>query len=212
MPKVLLTAFEPYDIWQQNASWLALLEFTKNLPQVPQVVTRRYPVDFNRVYQQLEKDMQQDFDFALHLGQAPGSANIRLEAVGLNIGGATSQLPDEYRQLDSTGPIAYQSDLPLAHWASRLRFAGIPAAVSYHAGTYLCNALFYLSLHFAKTRGFRTRSVFIHLPLAPEQVATEMKSGGRKEMPTMSPETSAKAIRILLDELIQRREAERAIV
>ena len=29
MPRVLLTAFEPYDEWKTNASWLALVELTK---------------------------------------------------------------------------------------------------------------------------------------------------------------------------------------
>jgi pyroglutamyl-peptidase len=206
MPTVLITAFEPYDQWKSNSSWLALLEFTKNMPEVPKIVTRRYPVDFSQVQQRLEQDMQQNFDVALHLGQAPGSARIRLEAIGLNIGGGTNQLPDEFRPLVSEGPTAYQSNLPLATWATRLRHASIPAAVSYHAGTYLCNALLYLSLHIAKTRGFRTRSTFIHLPLAPEQVASE-----QKDMPTMSPESSAKALRLLLEEILQRRENERTL-
>ena len=45
-PRVLITAFEPYDRWSTNSSWEALVTLTKELPESPKVVTRRYPVDF----------------------------------------------------------------------------------------------------------------------------------------------------------------------
>ena len=207
MPNVLITAFEPYAEWKQNSSWLALLELTKDLPEIPRVVTRLYPVDFAQMQQRLEEDLKQNYDFAIHLGQAPGSTRIRLEAIGLNIGGATSQLPEEHRPLVAQGPAAYQSELPLSSWASRLRFASIPAAVSYHAGTYLCNALLYLSLHLAKTRALCTKAAFIHLPLAPVQVVED-----QKDMPTMLPETSAKALKLILAEIAQGFDGQRTFV
>jgi pyroglutamyl-peptidase len=194
MPTVLITAFEPYDIWQENSSWLALLALTRDLPTEPRVTTRRYPVDFSKARQRLEEDLQANYDFALHLGQAPGLGRIALEAIGLNVGGLSSQLPDEFQQLDAQGPVAYRSDLPLADWAARIREAGIPAAVSYHAGTYLCNAVLYLSLHTARTRGLKTRSTFIHLPLAPQQVL-----GQRSDTATLPSEHAAAAIKLILE-------------
>lgn len=196
MPTVLITAFEPYDRWQQNASWLALLELTRDLPVEPRVVTRLYPVDFQKARQKLQEDLQANYDFALHLGQAPGSGRIQLEAIGLNVGGTANQLPDQFQTLEPAGPVAYRSDLPLADWAARIREAGIPAAVSYHAGTYLCNAALYLSLHAARTRSLKTRSTFIHLPLAPGQVLAE-----RNDFATMPPELAASAVRLILDSL-----------
>ena len=69
MPRVLLTAFEPYDRWKANASWLALVELTRNLPEQPQVTTRLYPVDFSEMKERLEADLSAKFDFALHVGQ-----------------------------------------------------------------------------------------------------------------------------------------------
>jgi pyroglutamyl-peptidase len=194
MPTVLITAFEPYDIWRENSSWLALLALTRDLPVDPRVVTRRYPVDFQTARQRLEADLQANYDFALHLGQAPGSGRIALEAIGLNVGGLSSQMPDEFQQLDVQGPVAYRSDLPLAQWAARIREADIPAAVSYHAGTYLCNAALYLSLHTAKIRGLKTRSTFIHLPLAPQQVL-----GQRSDVATLPSEHAAAAIKLILE-------------
>jgi pyroglutamyl-peptidase len=198
MTTVLITAFEPYDRWQQNSSWLALLELTRDLPEQPKVVTRRYPVDFQVARQRLEDDLQANYDFALHLGQAPGSGRIQLEAVGLNVGGNSSQSPDEFQLLDPAGPVAYRSDLPLPAWSARLREAGIPTVVSYHAGTYLCNALLYLSLHLAQTRNLKTRSTFIHLPLAPQQVL-----GDRSDLANMPPALTAQGVRLILESIAE---------
>lgn len=199
MPTVLVTAFEPYDRWTQNASWLALVELTRSLPSEPRLVTRRYPVDFQRARERLEKDLDGDFDFAIHLGQAPGSTRVRLEAVGLNVGGSSHGNPDALATLVPDGPLGYRSPLPLPSWAQQLRSAGIPAQVSFHAGTYLCNAILYLSLHLAQRRGLRTQSAFIHLPLDTSQVIDE-----QCETASLPAARSAEAIRIILADLANR--------
>jgi pyroglutamyl-peptidase len=196
MTSVLITAFEPYDCWHENSSWLALVELTKTLPGEPRVVTRRYPVDFPQVRERLAVDLAAGYEYALHLGQAPGLARVHLEAIGLNIGGTSQQLPDEFQPLVPDGPVAYQSALPLATWAAKLRAAGIPAQVSYHAGTYLCNATLYLTHHLCRLNDWRTKAAFVHLPLAPEQVLRE-----RKDTAWLPPEMAAQAIRLMLEEL-----------
>ncbi len=198
MTTVLITTFEPYDRWSENASWLCLLELTKHFPKEPKLVTRRYPVDFSRVREQLAHDLSANYDFALHLGQAPGSSRVQLEAIGINVGGHSNQHPDEFQPLVADGPIAYQSALPLARWAALLRSGNLPAAVSYHAGTYLCNATLYLSHYFAAQQGLKTRAAFIHLPLCPEQVV-----GGRQDLPSMPAEHTAHGLRQILMDLEQ---------
>src|SRR4051812_23956974 len=160
MPRVLVTAFEPYDRWKANASWLALVQLTQDLPDEPQLTTRLYPVDFSEMKARLQADLSARYDYVLHLGQAPGSSRIQLEAIGLNIGGSSSQSPDQYRPLVDDGPVAYRTILPLADWAVKLRRAGIPAQVSYHAGSYLCNATLYWSHYLAAQLAVNTPSAF----------------------------------------------------
>jgi pyroglutamyl-peptidase len=196
MPRVLITAFEPYDRWKANASWLALVELTYNLPTEPAVTTRLYPVDFAQVQARLAKDLEANYDYALHLGQAPGATRIQLEAVALNIGGGGSQSPDEYRELIAGGPVAYRSPLPLGSWASMLRQAGIPAETSYHAGTYLCNAALYFSCYLAEQMALRTRSALIHLPLDVRQTATQ-----DQHLAALPASLSAAGLRMILDDL-----------
>jgi len=193
---VLITAFEPYDRWQENASWLALVELTRELPVGPKVVTRRYPVDFEVARARLLEDLSADYDFAFHLGQAPGISRVHLEMIGVNIGGHSSQRPDEFQPLAPEGPAGYRTSLPLADWAAKIRALGIPCQVSYHAGTYLCNALLYLTHHIASQQKLKTRATFIHVPLAPQQVL-----GERQDLPSLPSSQCGEAIRCILQEL-----------
>ena len=196
MVRVLVTAFGPYAHWEINSSWLALVELTQDLPMMPEVTTRRYPVDFAVARTKLESDLQDGYDCILHLGQAPGAASLHLESVALNVGTSTHDRPDTHHVLVEDGPVAYQSRLPLADWAGRLRQAGIPSRVSFHAGTYLCNAIFYLTQHICATHGFEADALFIHVPLAPVQTFDH-----REDPPSMPSETVANALRLILEQL-----------
>lgn len=196
MPKVLLTAFAPYDDWPANASWLALQEVTRDTPPDLELVTRLYPVDFGEMACRLDKDLTADFDVALHLGQAPGRGRVDLEAVGINWGQERSQRAEEAWPLIEGGPAAYASTLPLADWAREMRKEGIPAEVSHHAGTYLCNAIFYLSQHLAVQRQLDVRVAFFHLPLDPSQIVEP-----RRDLASMPIETTAHGLRLVLRDI-----------
>jgi pyroglutamyl-peptidase len=193
MKSVLLTAFEPYDVWTENASWLALVEIARDLPERIRLVTRRYPVDFASLSERLAADLAANYDYAIHLGQAVGSSRLRLEAIGINVG---AQCGQPVHRLSDEGPVAYRSPLPLDDWAAKLVAAGIPAAVSYHAGTYLCNATLYSSCHLAERMSLATQSAFIHLPLDVSQTA-----GKPTDQPSLPTAISAAGIRLILDEL-----------
>jgi len=193
MPTVLITAFEPYDRWSENASWLALVELTRELPSSPKIVTRRYPVDFDKARSRLAEDLAANYDVSLHLGQAPGIGRVHLEQIGVNVGGNAGQTPDQFQPLVTDGPAAYRSTLPLQRWAGEIREAGVPCQVSYHAGTYLCNAVLYLSHYFAERQKLKTKSAFVHLPLAPRQVLAD-----RQDLPSMPSSQCATALRTIL--------------
>ncbi|HZZ72882.1 MAG TPA: pyroglutamyl-peptidase I [Pirellulales bacterium] len=195
MATVFITAFEPYDRWSANSSWLALVELLRDRPNPPVITTRRYPVDFQAVQRKLREDLQADYDVVLHLGQAPGSARIQLEQIAINVGGSSSQLPDEFQPL-LDGPVGYRSALPLADWSRRLRAAGLPVQVSYHAGSYLCNATMYYTHHLIEQLGLKTQAAFVHFPLEPSQVLNL-----REMMPTLSAATAAQALRLILQTL-----------
>lgn len=172
---VLLTAFAPYGRYRTNASALCLERLnSEDWPDNVDVMTRIYPVDFAAVRRLLEDDLTAGFDYSLHLGQAPGEAAIQLESIGINVQGPPEISPELYKPLEATGPAAYRCPLPLSDWADRLRAAGIAVAVSFHGGTYLCNAALYWSHFLAERDGLQTQSAFVHLPLEDSQFACAM--------------------------------------
>jgi pyroglutamyl-peptidase len=192
MPSVLITAFEPYEQWDENSSWLAVVELTRWFEAAQQVTTRRYPVSLSGVHQRLSEDLKAGYDVVLHLGQAPGACEIRLESVGLN-------LRSDGRPLIEGAPAAYQSTLPLQQWQQSLCDAGIPARVSHHAGTVLCNATLFLCHHLAAQRHLPLKAAFIHIPLTPAQVA---RSG--QSLPSLSTPMAAAALSIILQQILAR--------
>lgn len=198
MHRVLLTAYGPYDDWPDNASWLVMQELLQDIPQHLELVTRLYPVDFGEVQQRLERDVMQGFDTVLALGQAPGRACIALEEVGINWACERGVRAEDAVPLDPAGPAAYSSSLPLKQWAELLRGAGIPAEVSFHAGTYLCNAALYWAHHFSARNQLSTRAAFLHLPLATSQAVV-----GPKGYPSLPVPVMAHGVRLLLDDLAE---------
>ena len=202
MPRIFITAFEPYGGWEANSSWLALVEYAKDLAPSAKITTRLYPVDFSKVKERLQSDLAAGYDYALHLGQAPGASCVQLEAIGLNVGGHSSQRPEEFSHLVDDGPVAYRSSLPLAEWSSALRADGIPAKVSYYAGAYLCNATLYLTHYYAERLQTATQAAFVHLPLAYSQT-----SQTNEDMPAMPATMAAQALRLIVRQLLKQEPA-----
>ncbi len=194
--RILLTAFEPYDQWSSNSSWETIVELLRVRGTIPNVITRRYPVSLTRFQERLEVDLSRGFDSIIHLGQAPGISQIHLEAIAINVAGVTEAEGADFGDLVVGGPVGYRSKFPLGAWASYLRQSGIPARVSYHAGTYLCNAALYLSHHWLETHGKTGRVAFIHLPLSDQQV----RESGRS-LASMPLDTMVKAVGLLLDRM-----------
>jgi pyroglutamyl-peptidase len=196
--RVLLTAFEPYEQWKENSSWLTLVELLKDRPQELELVTRRYPVDLATMREKLYKDLQLGFDVIIHLGQSPGSPQIKLESIALNVAGRVENSGEELSIIEEHGPAAYRSSLPLGRWAALLREHSIPTVVSYHAGTYLCNATMYSSIHLGQGMPKPPLVGFIHLPLSMQQAASNLQP-----LASMDVRTMASAIRLLLVDLAE---------
>ncbi len=195
--RVLLTAFEPYNQWEKNSSWEALIALLSERGASPNIVTRRYPVDLAKLRSRIETDLSQGVDVVLHLGQAPGISEMHVEAIALNIAGVGALQNGEYRAIVEGAPVAYRTSLPIGDWVNDLNSMGIPASVSYHAGTYLCNAAMFLSHHWFERRQERPLVGFVHLPLTPEQVGSNGIGG-----PCMSIQQTSQAIGRVIDRIL----------
>ncbi len=115
----------------------------------------------------------------LALGQAAGREGFTLERIAINLDDARIADNAGAQPIDVPvephGPAAHFTTLPIKAMVAALRDAGHTASVSYSAGTFVCNHVFYGLQHALKRRR-SVRSGFMHLPCLPEQAAAGQPS------------------------------------
>jgi len=164
MHRILITAFEPFLQYPTNASLQILTHWAEDSPGSERTAftTEILPVDYALAEPRLVELHHSSFDFALHLGQSPRIDEFQLEMVALNL---KHDPTTPIAPLSPSGPTAFASRLPLEDWCQELRRHDLSASVSFHAGTYLCNATYYWSTQYYQQRGLLDRSLFVHVPL-----------------------------------------------
>ena len=138
------------------------------------------------------------------VGQAGGRLEINPERVAINVD--DFRIPDNggFQPIDepivAVSPVVYLSTLPIKAMVEAMRQAGVPAAVSNSAGTFVCNHLFYGLMHHLAQSGSSTRGGFIHIPYLPEQAA---RLGGQ---PSMAVETVVRGLEAAIAAALTRAE------
>lgn len=172
--KILITGFDPFGGENVNPAYEAVKLLPDTIAGV-EIIKLEVPTRFHRAGALLEDAMQRHKpDAVICVGQAGGRAAITPEKVAINL--MDGRIPDNagYQPVDvpiwQDGETAYFTSLPVKAMVQRMRDAGIPAAVSYTAGTYVCNYLLYTLLYLIDKKYPNVRGGFIHVPYAMEQV------------------------------------------
>lgn len=191
--KLLITGFDPFGGATINPAY----EAVKLLPDVIDgcdIIKLEVPTVFVQDGVAMKKAVEEHQpDIVLCVGQAGGRSNMTVEKIAVNL--MDARIPDNRNQqpLDQTiaedGENAYFAKLPVKAMVKAMKDAGIPASVSYSAGTYVCNDLMYRVLYLIDKKYPSMRGGFVHVPFLPEQVL-EMPVGTA----SMSAETIAKAL------------------
>ena len=173
MKKLLITGFDPFGGESINPAW----EAVRLLPDVIrdfELVKLEIPTIFGAAAQVvIDKAEEIHPDAINYVGQAGGRAAVTPEMVGIKLRYAS--IPDNMGALPCDIPIAegspaaYFSTLPVRAMAKAICDAGLPGAVSYSAGSFVCNDVLYSLLH--RFDGTAVRAGFIHVPFLPEQTA-----------------------------------------
>lgn len=194
--KCLVTAFEPFDKEPINPTMLMLEHLTKDLDG-HEILKQVLPTTFGESAEiALARIAEVEPDVVLCLGQAGGRAAMTLERVAININDAT--IPDNAgaqpvdEPIVPDGPAAYFSTLPNKAVVKAMREAGIPAAISNSAGTYVCNQILYAVLHFIAENKLPTKAGFMHVPYLPVQVVE------KPSMPSMSLDDMVRALEVAI--------------
>jgi pyroglutamyl-peptidase len=173
--RALITGFEPFGGERFNPSLEALRRLPSRLGGLD-IATRALPVVYGAALPALrEAIVSAAPDIVLCVGLAGGRAELSLERVAINLDDARIPDNDGNQPIDrpvvAGGPAAYFATLPIKAAVAALREAGLPAAVSNSAGTFLCNHVFYGLMHNAAVGTARFRGGFLHVPYLPSQAA-----------------------------------------
>ena len=173
--KALVTGFEPFGGESVNPALEAVLRLPPRLGAL-EIAFAALPSVFGRALAALEDALLMTRpDIVLCVGQAGGRTELSLERVAINVDDARIPDNDGQQPIDrpvvAGGPAAYFATLPIKAAVRALREAGLPAAVSNTAGTFVCNHVFYGLMHLAATRSLPLRGGFLHVPYLPSQAA-----------------------------------------
>ena len=149
--KILVTGFDPFGGETVNPAY----EAVKLLPDTiagAQIIKLQVPTRFTLSGTVLEAAVNEHRpDAVICVGQAGGRSAITPERVAINL--ADANIPDNAGDQPVDEPIrkdgapAYFTSLPVKAMVQKMRAAGIPAALSYTAGSFVCNCLMYTLLY-----------------------------------------------------------------
>ena len=178
MKTLLITGFAPFGGETINPSW----EAVSRLPDVIgdcRVHKLEIPVVFGTSPAVvLEAAAELRPDCILCVGQAGGRKAVTPELVAINVRDA--KIPDNDGNQPWDEPVipggenALFSTLPVRAMTDAIQARGIPAALSYSAGAYVCNDTLYTLLH--HYQGTDIRCAFLHVPYLPEQAGADKPS------------------------------------
>lgn len=190
--KWLVSSFEPFERASSNSSailsgyaaradWQGKVRFTPPLP-----------VTFADAWPALLREIETDPSIGgvLALGQAESRTRISLERVALNridarIPDNAGSQPEDVPVL--SGPDVYWTNIP---WEEFPKSDSIER--SFSAGTFVCNALMYALMDWARKHG--KLGGFVHIPLLKSQTEPQFSN-----KPRMDDEAASAAMRNILN-------------
>lgn len=188
--KILITGFEPFGGESVNPAY----EAVKLLPDMAgdiQIVKMEIPTVFGEAGKVVETGiLQHQPDAVICVGQAGRRADIGVERVAINL--VEASIPDNAGnqpmdvKVQEDGDTAYFATIPVKAMVKNIKDHGIPASISYTAGTYVCNSVMYDLLYLIDRKYPSIRGGFIHVPYATEQGVGKPVGTATMELSTIS--------------------------
>jgi pyroglutamyl-peptidase len=170
---ILITCFETFGGENFNASMAVVKAMPK---KIGELYTEKIilPVEFGRSAElAAERARASSAELIVCFGEARARKCVMPELVAINLNHAA--IPDNVGKEPKDEPIvpggtaAYFTAFPVRRLAESISNEGVQAALSYSAGAYVCNDLYYRLLR--EFEGTCVRVVFIHLPRADGEEA-----------------------------------------
>ncbi len=169
---VLVTGFEPFGMYPTNPSQVIAETLNGSSIYDAEIIGLVLPVDFTTsVERAVEAIGLYHPDVVISLGLNANANVMEVEKIGVNLkryplGDGRWSFP---RLIEKNSPFLRFTPLKTNDIARKIQDADIPAKQSFFAGSYICNALFYGLLGYAKDQNLNASIGFIHVPLLDSQ-------------------------------------------
>ncbi|MGR6542193.1 pyroglutamyl-peptidase I [Paenibacillus tundrae] len=181
MLKILISGFEPFGGDAVNPTSELMEALTQEKVEGAELKTVLLPVHFDECADLLIAEMQAyKPDVVIACGLAKGRTAITPERIAVNVKDIPpSSYADNQGQRPVDEPISEGSPdglfstLPIRSMVNELTAAGIPAAVSNTAGTYICNNTMYRVLDWIRLEQLPIRAGFVHFPASTEMAVQQ---------------------------------------
>ncbi len=166
MKKLLITAFEPFNGMDLNSSSMVLEAMPDELNNV-KLRKIILPVLYKEAFDTIKNEIKKlDPDFVICMGQAGGRNRVTVEKIAVNINSSKTGdgrgVVKENELINPKGEPAYFTTLPIKKMLESVKSED--AGISYSAGTYVCNDIFYRLMQFMSATGRKAPAGFVHLP------------------------------------------------
>ena len=189
---MIVTGFEPFGGFKENPTEKLARWISEECGVESEIV----PVTFKGARDAAKRIISRKPDAVVSLGLAYGRNQITVETLGINImdskQGDNEGFKPNMEKIFEDGSFAYRSTLPADELVEELKRKGIPALISYHAGTYVCNTLLYSLLYYSHKENLEIPIGFVHFPATAEMVMG-------KNAPYVELESMKKALKIIVD-------------
>lgn len=203
---ILITAFDAFGDDSINPTERLLTDIGKEQIIGAEIHTLLLPVVFDECADKLLEVVRAlRPDAVICCGLASGRTSITPEQIAINL----KEVPKESSVADNNGNRPYDerislggpdglfSLLPVRKMVDSMKEQGIPAAISYSAGTFICNNTMYALLDYIRVHQLPMVGGFVHFPASEEMAAL------KPSMPSLSQEMMLKGLKVMIYSLLQ---------
>ncbi|MCJ8014922.1 pyroglutamyl-peptidase I [Paenibacillus sp. KQZ6P-2] len=204
--RILITAFEPFGGDTINPTQKLIGDIGKEPVQGAEIHTLLLPVVFDECSAQLIQTIESiGPDAVVCCGLASGRTSITPEQIAINL----KEVPKESTVADNNGNRPYNeavnpegpdglfTRLPVREMVESMKEQGIPASISYSAGTFICNNTMYALLDYIRIHNLPIAGGFVHFPASEEMAAL------KPSLPSLSHDTMLKGLQTIVRTLMK---------
>lgn len=199
--KILISGFVPFGGSKINPTEKLLEDIIHRPFEGAEIKTLLLPVHYDECAELLLEEVQSFRpDAVIACGVAAGRTAITPEKIAVNLKDIAPDAPypdnkgrrPQDEPINPEGPDGLFTSLPVRSMVNRLKEAGIPASISYTAGTYICNNTMYALLDYIRSQQSSMLGGFVHFPASTEMAAE------KPSLPTLGYETMVKGLEIIV--------------